>query len=486
MDGTNILLILVDQWPALSFGHRGANISTPYTDRLAAEGSVFSNAFTSCTLCSPARGALLTARWAHQTGMVDNVGVGYSLQEPLAAREVTWIDDALRAGRHVGYFGKWHLGTDGPILRGVHRHSESFDKWSKPYDSATSDYSYASQVVRYRKHMKRLEEGHPPFWGVLDIPVEESEPFRLARDAEGFLAEYASGDVSDPFCLTVSLNPPHFPHYLPREYADRTDPASVELPPSLRDSFEGKPEWHGKPWWPSMDASGFDDDEWRTIIAFSHLHITLVDEAIGRIIKALAASGLGESTTVVFCADHGDMCGAHGCFDKGAYFYDEAWRIPLIVRAPQAPPARQEAFVSILDIGQTLSRWIAPPGAADRPPQGRDLTTLLGTPDRPADWPQEAFGAYDFYNGMSFAVRAIRNERFKYVWNPQGVDELYDLRADPHEMTNLSGQPQVAGIQGVLASRLSAWMDDVGDGLPGRAASLPPAGTIIATGEMGP
>jgi len=486
MQHSNILLILVDQWPALSFGHRGASISTPHTDRLAAEGTVFTNAFTTCTLCSPARGELLTARWAHQTGMYDNVGVGYSLQEPLAADEVTWIDGAVRAGYHVGYFGKWHLGTDGPILRGARRHSDSFDQWSKPYHPAASDYSYASQVVRYRQHMKRLVDGHPPFWGILDIPAEESEPFRLARDAEGFLAEYASAGHDRPFFLTVSINPPHFPHYLPREYADRADPGSVELPASLRDPFEGKPEWHGTPWWPSMDASGFDDDEWRTIVAFSHLHIVLVDAAIGRIIKALEAAGLGESTTVVFCADHGDMCGAHGCFDKGAYFYDEVWRIPLIVRAPQAPPAQQDAFVSLLDIGHTLFGCVGAPGGAENLRQGRDLTPLIGTSDRPADWPQEAFGAYDLYNGMSFAVRAVRTEELKYVWNPQGVDELYDLRADPHEMNNLSGRPEMAGIQGELASRLYAWLDDVGDDLPGRAASLPPAGTIIATGEMGP
>lgn len=486
MSGSNILLVLVDQWPALSFGHRGAAIDTPNTDRLAAEGTVFTNAFTSCTLCSPARGALLTARWAHQTGMYDNVGVGYSLQEPLRSDETTWIGAAAKAGYHVGYFGKWHLGPDGPIARGAHRHSESFDKWSRPYDPAGSDYSYASQVVRYREHLKRLERGNPPFWGVLDVPKEQTEPFRLAADAAGFLSEYANSPKQRPFFLTVSMSPPHFPHYLPTEYAEQADPGSVELPGNLKDTFDRKPEWHAKPWWPSMDTSGFEEDEWRRIVAFSHLHITLVDEAIGRILGAVEAGQLSDSTTVVFCADHGDMCGGHGCFDKGAYFYDEVWRVPLVVRSPGLGPAQQDAFVSVLDIGETLFRAIGVEAAPQKPRAGRDLSPLVGTGVRPDGWPQEAFGAYDFYNGMSFAIRAIRTETHKYVWNPQGIDELYDLRDDPGEMVNLAGEAALARTQGRLRRRLLEWLEDIGDDLPGRTEELPPAGTITATGAMGP
>ncbi len=170
----NAVFILTDQWPAWAFGFLGADIPTPNIDRLASEGTVFTNAFTSCPLCTPARGSLLTARWPHQNGVYDNQSVGYSLQESI-------------------------------------------------------------------------------------------------------------------------------------------------------------------PWWGCMDTSPLDKEEWKTVIAYSHAHITMVDEAIGRILDALDRLDLADTTTVIFTSDHGDMEGAHNRFDKGAYFYEEVWRIPFIIRAPNQP-----------------------------------------------------------------------------------------------------------------------------------------------------
>ncbi|TFG67280.1 MAG: hypothetical protein E4H27_09200, partial [Anaerolineales bacterium] len=110
MPTDNILFILTDQWPAWAFSFMGADIPTPNIDRLAAQGTVFANAFTTCPLCTPARGALLTSRWPHQTGIYDNYNVGHSQQSTLSMDEDTWIDTAVRRGFHTGYFGKWHLG----------------------------------------------------------------------------------------------------------------------------------------------------------------------------------------------------------------------------------------------------------------------------------------------------------------------------------------------------------------------------------------
>ena len=110
----------------------------------------------------------------------------------------------------------------------------------------------------------------------------------------------------------------------------------------------------------------------------------------------------------------------------------------------------------------------------------------MGRGTRPADWPQTAYGVYNLYNGMNFAVRAIRDERYKYVWNPQAIDELYDLEADPHEMENLTAEPGLAATQDDLRRQLMDWLAEVGDDLPSRADVLPAAGTIMATGEAGP
>ncbi|MBV7334120.1 sulfatase-like hydrolase/transferase [Chloroflexi bacterium TSY] len=211
-----------------------------------------------------------------------------------------------------------------------------------------------------------------------------------------------------------------------------------------------------------------------------------MDETIGRVLDALDWLGLSDSTAVVFTSDHGDIEGAHNRFDKGAYFYEEVWRIPLIIRTPNASPATQDAFVSLIDVGETLFCLINAEAVAEQPRAGRNLMPLAGATTRPAGWPQTAYGVYNRYNGMSFAVRAIRNERYKYVWNPQDIDELYDLEIDPYEMRNLQGQIKFNAIEAELRRQLMAWLATISDSLPERVEELPPAGTIMATGEMGP
>jgi arylsulfatase A-like enzyme len=490
MESQNVLFILTDQWPSWAFSFLGADIPTPNIDRLAAGATVFTNAFTSCPLCTPARGALLTARWPHQTGVFDNHAVGHSQQTTMSMDERTWIDEAARLGRHVGYFGKWHLGSNNPEARGAHRFDPHVEApKTGALNPKNQPFSYDLIKERYAEQGRRqLVRGRAPFWGETRAPKEKSMPFPVMAKGVGFLEEWAAGTRDKPFFLTVSSTQPHFPHHLPEEYARIADRLrdTIKLPASLEDDCAGRPWFHSTPWWPCMDTSVLDRDEWRTVVAYSHAHIMLVDEAIGRILDALERLGLSESTTVVFTADHGDMEGAHNRFDKGPYFYEEVWRIPLIVRKPSAPAATQNAFVSILDVGQTLFSLIGSEPNLDRPRSGRNLLPLTGASSAPKQWLQLAYGVYDLYNGINFAVRAIRDERWKYVWNPQETDELYDLASDPHEMTNRIDDADAAKMRDRLREQLLGWLDDIGDDLPSRVNDLPPAGTVMATGKPGP
>jgi arylsulfatase A-like enzyme len=485
----NVLFILVDQWPAWAFSFLGADIATPSIDRLAREGTVFRNAFTSCPLCTPARGALLTSRWPHQTGVYDNHAVGYSQQQSLSLDERTWIDEAVRQGYHVGYCGKWHLGPINPEARGAHGFDPEVEAHAKPYDPATDSYDYEGMKALYEEHGKRqLVRGRAPFWGETRGTKEQKQPFPVVANGVRFLEEWSEGGQDKPFLLTLSSAPPHFPHFLPEEYARIADQLrpTIKLPSTLEDNCTGRPWFHAAPWWPCMDTSVLDEEEWRTLIAFSHAHIMLVDEAIGRALDALDRLGLSDSTTVVFTADHGDMEGAHNRFDKGAYFYEEVWRIPLVVRRPETTAVEQNAFVSLLDVGETLFDLIGADATPERPRYGRSLLPLVGQGETPESWPPVAYGVYDLYNGMSFAVRAIRDERWKYVWNPQDIDELYDLASDPTEITNLADTPEHASTKYALRQRLLDWLREIGDPLPEQVEALPAAGTIVATGKPGP
>jgi len=493
MPADNVLFILTDQWPSWAFSFMGADIPTPNIDRLAAQSTVFANAFTSCPLCTPARGALLTSRWPHQTGVYDNFAVGHSQQTTMSMDEHTWIEEAVQRGYHVGYFGKWHLGPNDPEARGAHRYDPR--RPAEP-GKKKQPYSYERMKAHYDVlEQSRLVRGRAPFWGDVELAKDEINPFPIMANGVRFLEEWAAAGQEKPFFLTVSSAPPHFPHYLPEEYARIADRLrdTVELPVSLRDDCAGRPWFHATPWWPCMDTSVLDEEEWRTVIAYSHAHIMMVDDAIGRVLDALDRLHLSDSTTVVFTADHGDMEGAHNRFDKGPYFYEEVWRIPLIVCKPGALPSTQSAFVSILDIGETLFSLVGSGDDDTRLRCGRDLLPITGCSDTPTEWPNVAYGVYDLYNGINFTVRAICDERWKYVWNPQANDELYDLVSDPHELTNLIGVAPTMRLDLVAAEaksrlreQLLAWLRGIGDDLPSRVDDLPPAGTVMATGELGP
>ena len=480
----NILLLLTDQWPATHFGHRGAPIATPSIDALVSSGTLFENAFTSCPLCSPARGTLLTGLRPWRNGMVDNYGVGYSLQRPLDAAFRTWLEVGADAGYRVGYFGKWHLGPDGPRRRGATESSPAIDSRQRPFDEKLG-HSYASVAARYAEERRRLVSGNPPFYGELAGGREQTHAFRLVEEVHGFLERHVHGDDSKPFLLTASFTGPHFPHYLPAAHAHRYRPEEVSLPRSLHDDFAGKPWFHRVPWWPSMDTSAFDEAEWRRAIAYTRGHMTMVDEAIGCVLDLLAQYGRDQDTAVLFAADHGDMCGEHNRFDKAAYFYEEVLRIPLCIRLPGAVPAVNAAPVSFIDLGTTLFHLLGEQehGATT---DGRDLMPLVGTDQVPSGWDDAAYASYHRYNGISFECRCVRTASHKYVWNPQDVDELYDLERDPAELVNLIDRHDCTAVRGELAARLRSWLQDAGDPLPATAGDLPPAGTILATGQPGP
>ena len=135
------------------------------------------------------------------------------------------------------------------------------------------------------------------------------------------------------------------------------------------------------------------------------------------------------------------------------------------------------------------ARWPHQTGVLDNYSGGYSLQEslpLLGAPQRQPTWPDRAMGTYSRYNGYCFEVRAIRDERFKYVWNPQDRDELYDLCEDPYEMRNLADRESVGDREQSLRRQLLDWLEQTGDDLPYRLDELLPAGTVVATGEAGP
>jgi arylsulfatase A-like enzyme len=205
--------------------------------------------------------------------------------------------------------------------------------------------------------------------------------------------------------------------------------------------------------------------DWRRTAQHYWGFCSYIDALFGRFRQAVTDNGLDASTVLVFSADHGEMLGAHGWFDKGPFFYEEVMRIPLLIRDPDGGRGdTRDGFVNFRDLFTTLMDRA---GAVD----------LLDETERERSYWRtdhaQTFYVYDAYQGRQFRFRGIRTDRFKYAWSPHDIEELYDLQTDPHERRNLAGDPAYAETQSDLKERLFDWMRAEDDWLSGPAHHLP-------------
>lgn len=471
----NVLFLLTDQWRADHTGYAGhPTVETPTVDRLAASGQWFANAFTTCPLCSPARGTLLSGRWPHQHGVLDNLGVGGSRQAGLDRQVRTWLDAARDAGYRTGYFGKWHLGPQSGEARVV-----DFDVVGHEADGpregqrapADERGQIVPEVARRLGLTPHRPGDRPPFYALRADGLETMRDHRIACRAADFLRE----DSSRPWYCCASFPGPHFPSVLPEPWLSRYAPEGFDLPASFGDGFVNKPWWQNRHWWPPIATDDLTIDDWRRTLAAYAGYVSLMDHLLGEVLETALAHAGGRETWVLFAADHGEMLAAHGRFDKHAYFYDEVLRIPLVIArlAPDGAAAgtvgRRDEHVNLLDLATTLF------GLAGESCDGggRDLREPCA-----ATWPDETFACYHAYNGHSFQLRMIRTPSWKYVFTPQDIDELYDLHQDPGELRNLSDSPAHAVIREGMRARVFAWMADTDDPLRDTWRDLPAAGSF--------
>jgi arylsulfatase A-like enzyme len=242
------------------------------------------------------------------------------------------------------------------------------------------------------------------------------------------------------------------------------DPASVPFDPAYAETFANKPVAHRV--FSEKSADLGEDESWGTwqrIIASYWGCTTMLDDLLGRILAALDELGEAENTMVVFGTDHGDMLGAHRQFEKGPSCYEEAYHIPLIVAHPgcRTPGAVNDDFVYLHDVYPTLLEV-----AGVELPNVPDHRSLLpACLDSSASNGREHLYTQFYRQIVTIDQRMIRTRTHKYVFNRHDLDELYDLVADPHELTNLIDDPALASIRSKLMRRLVTSMTELEDPL---------------------
>lgn len=461
----NVLFIISEQTQHDICSFAGGPAKTPSLERLAADATMFTTACTTTGLCSPSRSCMFTGKLGHRTGMDDNGLMWHSRLSGLDMKYTTLIEWAHAAGARVGYFGKWHLGPDGPIYRGADAYpADGFMREALKHAGKSDPKPNFSVTQKYYPRWNsddapKTWKDKPQYWSTDPQGYEQSSGHMTSSQAVKFLQELP-GDK--PFFLTVSYREVHPPYKVPAPYNTMYDPEKITLPASLYDTFAGKPPYQNDIMWPFHDTGHLSEDDWRKIIAFEHGSLAVLDRAIGEVLDALDKSGERENTLVIYTSDHGDMLGAHNRFDKGPYCYEEIMRVPLLVSMPGASAKRVERSISTIDIPATIVDWMG--WKPDQPPV--DSVSLLPLCQKGAgarEGADQIFYRYEWYNGLWFGIRAVRTPDYKYAFNPAGQDELYDLRKDKAEIRNLVDEPEFAAIIADLRARLLAHLQSVGD-----------------------
>lgn len=454
----NILLLMTDQQRRDTLRCYGnTTVSTPAADSLAADGVLFDQAYTPTSICTPARASLLTGLHPFRHRLLANYerNVGYLEELP---DDVEMYSARLRsAGYNVGLEGKWHLSpTRGPSEYGFD--GPHYPGWHNPIDHpAYLSYLARSRLRRpvvtemLRSTFPNGERGNL-LAGVLDQTVTATFEYFLAERSLQLLNRYAEDfhRSGRRFFLACQWFGPHLPYLVPDAYMHRYDPNAIKLPASIAESFDDKPPVQRR-YSDHWGVSSIAPDDWQRLIAAYWGYASLIDEQVGRLLTGLQHLDLWDDTVVVFTTDHGEFTGAHRLNDKGPAMYDDTYRIPLIIRHPAGRKGVIDGrFVTLTDLAPTFLELagVQPSASLD----GRSLVPLIaGT--LVEGWREEVVGEFHGHH-FPYAQRMIRTENYKLVVNPESVNELYDLRADPAELVNRYEDAALRDVRADLLARL--------------------------------
>ena len=433
----NILVVLSDQLRRQALACYGdPDARTPHTTQLARDGIVFDQACSTYPICVPFRFTLMTGEYAH-TRLVPGI------EWRMSPAERTLADEFNESGYETIYVGKWHLdGGHGRLGSAVQTNRCPV---KRPYQGRWQKW-FGFELRNGPFDTCYFEDDDPT-----PIPIEGYQTDGLFDIAMNYLAE--DRDQQRPFCMVLSVEPPHDPFEAPVEYQTPWEAREIELPPN----FEAA------------------DEAQRTQFILNRKRynamVENLDSNLGRLRTFLAKNNLSDDTVLVFLSDHGELAGAHGLRGK-QWPYEESVGIPLIVCDPRYP-ARAGTHLTTPTSSEDLFPTLL--GLADLRPKndlpGTDLTSLiqgrttqLNRPGVLLEFVAELRQGVPFYDAI---WRGFRSEHYKYLvkGDKNGAEPwaFFDLANDPYEMHNLVDEPNWAQAIGQHHGWLRTRMEQTDD-----------------------
>ncbi|ESP89748.1 sulfatase family protein [Candidatus Halobonum tyrrellensis] len=460
-DRPNIVFVVTDQQRFDTIDALGASyMDTPNLDRLANEGTAFTNCHVTAPSCAPARASLFTGLYPHTTGIYRN---GDEWRH-------SWVEDLSESGYDCINVGKMHtqpyetpMGFDERyVVENKDRYLSDryyFDEWDKALK--------AQGITKQQRELYRQYDDYEDRLGAFEweLPERTHSDVFVGDTAEWWLDDKPNTD--QPLFLQVGFPGPHPPYDpIPRyaeEYADREfplpdiDDADLAGQPSVFDALR---QHHV-----NVDHDSVvhqrdpTDEQLHRQRAYYTANVAMIDEQVGKLLDALDRNGYLDDCIVVFTSDHGDALCEHGHSQKWT-MYEEVTRVPALVWASDGERfgtgRRVDGLCSLMDLGPTIlelagverPEWMQAesllPAIAGREWEGRDHVFAEQRRDGILD--ETAF------------MTMVRGERWKLVhFVDSDEGQLFDLASDPGETDNRWDDPEVADRKRELLDVLRDW-----------------------------
>jgi arylsulfatase A-like enzyme len=445
----NVIFILSDDHATnaiTAYSNRFKEISpTPNIDRIAKEGAILTNTFSTNAICGPSRASIITGKYSHENGYYKNYKGGY-----FNGDQWTYPKELQKNGYKTALIGKWHLASE----------PQGFDY--------------------YKYHIDHGEQGvyWNPTYSVNGTKVKEKGyATNLTTD---FAIEWLSNtNKEQPFCLLLQYKAPHREWSPDKKYESLFAGQDMPIPNTFYDDYSGREQTAGdthmtmdylnrrdikltapdsldekerRKWLdfgnnpnhiatPDANLTGRQLQEWKFQRYIKDYLATIrsVDDNIGRVLHYLKENDLEENTIVIYASDQGFFLGEHGWFDK-RWMYEESMRMPFVIKYPKLikPNTRVEDVIANIDIAPSILELTGIDIPEDI--QGKSFVKLL-CKNESEDWRQSMYYHYYEYPFWHHVQPhyGIRTDRFKLIHFYYDMDiwEFYDLNDDPQELNNL-------------------------------------------------
>lgn len=481
----NVLFVICDQLRADHLGFAGNPVvRTPNIDSIANGGTVFDRAHVNNPVCMPNRSTIMTGRMPSAHGVIFN-------DRSLEPNVNTFVAQLRDAGWRTALFGKSHLqhgesraavtdlgkppGVTSPFAEGwdTVEHQERYEAGEvvAPDDfygfgrielcvghgSMTGAHHYQWARDKGVSH-ELLRSGLDPdadiagrsdeWWQIHPAPFpEDSYSTNFVTERTIDFIELSEAD-DEPWMAWCSYPDPHHPLSPPEPWFSRHDPNDIELPATFADpgndwaphlgvlrSLEPLRGGHGQyviPFGPTPELT-------RAAIAVTYGMIEAIDASVGKILDTLDRLGAADDTIIVFTSDHGDMMGDHGLMLKAVMHFQGCLRVPLVINTPGRNGARTTSLAASIDLPHTIldlcgvEEYQGMQGVSLVPVLDDSTLTVRETVLVEDDFPASALGG-----PIPLKTRTVVTETHRYTRDSNGFEMLYDLDADPDEMTNLA------------------------------------------------